>query len=150
MRTLHVIAVSVLCLCGLVGAIVPAIQGETPSSQVTRMKLPLDLPAIGNIDAVKTWRFGRIEEVIQSGAGDVGIKIRTADGRVHQVVGPRVLRDLAQASNWMRPETNNPRVTRADYVERMVAFDVDESGRIIAMISLEPMDRDAERLKRGL
>ena len=61
-----------------------------------------------------------------------------------------VLGDLARASNWVVPETGNTQLVRADYVERMVAFDVDADNRIIAMISMEPMDRDRRRLARGL
>ncbi|MCI0362378.1 MAG: hypothetical protein L0219_00760 [Phycisphaerales bacterium] len=127
-------------------------QASPPSAtQVVKLKLPLELPAIGNIEAAKNWRFGRIESVVQAGANqDVRINIRTEDNDVHEVIGPRVLGDLARASNWTSVEPNNPQVTRPDYVERMVAFDVDENNRIIAMISLEPMDRNRRRLERGL
>ena len=115
------------------------------------MKLPLELPAIGNIEAVKTWRFGRIESVVQTGGSDdVKINIRIEDGRVLETIGPRVLGDLARASTWVVPDTGNTQLVRADYVERRVAFDVDADNRIIAMISMEPMDRDRRRLARGL
>ena len=119
--------------------------------EVRMMKLPLELPAIGNVAAVKQWRFGRIESVTQTGGSDdVRIKIRIESGDVLETIGPRVLGDLARASNWTVPDTGNTQLVRADYVERMIAFDVDDSGRIIAMISMEPMDRDRQRLARGL
>ncbi len=34
------------------------------------MKLPLELPAIGNIEAAKNWRFGRIQSVVQERPSD--------------------------------------------------------------------------------
>ena len=143
------------CVIGLsIGSGVGALlaQATQPAStEVRMMKLPLDLPSIGNVSAVKQWRFGRIESVVQTGASDdVKINIRIQSGEVLQTVGPRVLGDLARASNWTVPETGNTHLVRADYVERMIAFDVDDSGRIIAMISMEPMDRDRQRLARGL
>jgi hypothetical protein len=127
-------------------------QADPPAAtDVVRIKLPLELPAIGNLAAVKIWRFGRIESVVQTGGSDdVKINIRVEDSRVLEVVGPRVLGDLARASNWTSTDPSNSEVMRADYVERMVAFDVDDNKRIIAMISLEPMDRDRRRLQRGL
>jgi hypothetical protein len=88
---------------------------------------------------------------VQAGANeDVRIKIRTQDGTVIETIGPRVLRELAHASNWASLESDKDRVTRPDYVERMVAFDVDQNNRIIAMISMEPIDRNRRRLQRGL
>ena len=120
-------------------------------TDVRNMKLPLELPAIGNIDAVKTWRFGRIESVVQTGGSDdVMIRIRIENGDVLETIGPRVLSDLARASNWVTAAESKEQLTRPDYVERMVAFDVDENMRIIAMISMEPMNRDRQRLRRGL
>ena len=124
---------------------------QSAASEVRMMKLPLELPVIGNVQAIKNWRFGRIESVTQTvGSDDVKIDIRVEDGHVLETTGPRVLGDLARASNWTVPDTGNTQLVRADYVERMVAFDVDGSGRIIAMISMEPMDRDRRRLARGL
>jgi hypothetical protein len=136
---------------GMACATIFAQANEPPASEVRPVKLPLDLPAIGNISAVKEWRFGRIQSVVQTGSSDdVRISIRIEDGRVLEVIGPRVLGDLARASNWTVPDTANTQLVRADYVERMVAFDVDATNRIVAMISMEPMDRDRRRLQRGL
>ena len=126
-------------------------QGGSQPNQVVKIKLPLELPAIGNIDAVKNWRFGRIEQVVQEGAdADVTIHIRTEQNQVLKVIGPRVLRELARESNWYYPDESNSRISREDYVERMIAFDVDDTSRIIAMVSLEPLDRDRSRLRRAL
>jgi hypothetical protein len=146
-------------LTGLVvGCVAASILGQTApptapatATDVVRIRLPLDLPAIGNLEAVKNWRFGRIENVVQVGAqGDIRVRIRTEDGTVHDVAGPRVLGDLARESNWVSNESSRPQITRADYVERMVAFDMDDQQRIIAVISLEPMERNRRRLQRGL
>jgi hypothetical protein len=124
---------------------------STSPADLRRIRLPLELPAIGNIDAVRNWRFGRIESVVQVGASDdVTIKIRIESGEVLETIGPRVLSDLARASNWVSAADSKDQITRPDYVERMVAFDVDEDRRIIAMVSMEPMDRDRQRLRRGL
>jgi len=125
-------------------------QSERPSpDEIKRVKLPLELLAIGDMEAAKNWRFGRIESVVQEGPGDVIIKMRLEDGRVIETVGSRRLSDLARASNWV-PNANKSQLSRADYVERMVAFDLDQNNRIIAMISMEPIDRDRSRLQRGL
>ena len=124
---------------------------QPAAGEVRMMKLPLELPAIGNVADVKQWRFGRVESVTQTGGSDdVRIKIRIESGEVLETIGPRVLGDLARASNWTVPDTANTQLVRADYVERMIAFDVDDAGRIIAMMSMEPMDRDRRRLSRGL
>jgi hypothetical protein len=140
-----------LAIGGLSATILAQATTRPAATDVRMVKLPRELPAIGNIDAVRQWRFGRIESVTQTGGSDdVKINIRVESGDVLETIGPRVLGDLARASNWTVPETGNTQLVRADYVERMVAFDVDASGRIIAMLSMEPLDRDRQRLARGL
>ena len=37
--------------------------GQSTGSGVRMMKLPLDLPAVGNVDSVKQWRLARIEQI---------------------------------------------------------------------------------------
>ncbi len=114
------------------------------------IRLPLDLPVVGNVDAVRQWRFGRIESIERSPGEDIGIRIRLANQQVVNVVGPRApLGDLARACGWIRADPHSI-AGRAELVERMIAFDADESGRIIAVISMEPMDRSESRLRRAL
>ncbi len=120
------------------------------SSPVTLVKLPLGLPAVGNLDAVRQWRFGRIQSTELAGdSPDVRIEIRTLNGSVIRLVGPRrELVELARRTNGLNRHKSRP--TRQDYIERMIAFDVDSQQRLIAMMSLEPMDRDRNRLRRAL
>lgn len=120
------------------------------SSPVTLVQLPLKLPAVGNLDAVRQWRFGRIQSTELAGdSPDVRIEIRTLNGSVIRLVGPRrELVELARRTNWVSRSKSRP--TRQDYIERMIAFDVDSQQRLIAMMSLEPMDRDRNRLRRAL
>jgi hypothetical protein len=111
---------------------------------------PLKLPAVGNLDAVKQWRMGRLQEVLQVAGPDINLRIRIADGSVLQVVGPGAeLAELAWQSNWITTATKTS-PGRSDYVERMIAFDVDANNRIIAMMSLETVARDRRRLRRAL
>ncbi len=123
------------------------------TAQATRpgfrmMKLPLDLPAVGNIDDVRQWRFGRIELIERRGTDDIRIRMRLASEQVVHVVGPREpLAALGRKCGWVQTETQTV-AGRADYVERMVAFDADENGRIIAVMSLEPFNRSRARLRR--
>ena len=122
--------------------------GQSTGSGVRMMKLPLDLPAVGNVDSVKQWRLARIEQIERRGPDDIVIRFRFADGRVERVSGPHEqLAALARACGWVRTETQTV-ASRADYVERMVAIDADENGRIIAAMSLEPFNRDRARLRR--
>ena len=119
-------------------------------SGVTLINLPLKLPAVGNLEAVDRWRFGRIELIERRGdTDDILIHVRTADEQVHRIVGPRdPLVALARACRWVDNEWRTV-AGRRDYVERMVAFDVDVNGRLIAAISLEPINRSRSRLKRA-
>ena len=137
-------------LAALIGAIGPAAAQRTrPDNPVKVMKLPLELPAVGNFDAVRLWRFGRLQEVEQKAGPDLILSIRTGDGRVQRIVGPAAeLAELARQSNWLTTTKSQP--GRSDYVERMIAFDVDRNGRLIAMISLEPQKRDRKRLRRAI
>ena len=67
-----------------------------------------------------------------------------------RVVCPRApLVDLAWQSGWFSHDAKD-RPTRRDYVERMVAIDVDANGRLIAMMSLEPVRRDTNRMRRAI
>lgn len=129
-----------------------AAQTSRPDATVPLVKLPetLLLPAVGNLDAVRNWQYGRIERVVdQGGSPDVFLDIRTWDGRVVTVAGPPAeLAEFARVSNWVDQPKQRPGAS--DYVERMVAFDFDASQRLIAMISLEPMSRNKNRLARAL
>ncbi len=126
--------------------------GQTrPSSGHTMMRLPVELPAVGNINAVQRWQLGRVQQIERRGnSDDIVIHLRTAGGRVHRIIGPREqLAILGRRCGWINTDF---RVVagRAGYVERMVAFDVDANGRLIAAISLEPFNRDNNRLRRAL
>ena len=125
-------------------------QTSRPGSPVTLVDLPLKLPAVGNLDAVRRWRFGRLQSVERVGAGgDIVLNIRKKDGTVVSMGGPGPqLAELARQSDWIRFGNATP--TRVEYVERMIAFDMDANQRLIAMISLEPVFRDRNRLRRAL
>ncbi len=125
-------------------------QTSRPGSPVTLVDLPLKLPAVGNLGAVRQWRFGRLQSVERIGAqGDLVLSIRTGDGTVLRMAGPGpALVELARDSDWIRFGKATP--SRTEYVERMIAFDVDQQQRLIAMISLEPVYRDRNRLRRAL
>ena len=125
-------------------------QATRRESPVTLIELPLKLPAVGNLTAVREWRFGRLQQVEQIGANaDIILQIRTPNGAVHRVIGPRAeLTELARQSNWV--DASKARPGGSDYTERMIAFDVDGQQRLIAMISLEPMNRSRNRLRRAL
>ncbi len=142
---LTVLAAAIVLAAGF-GTAAATLQG----SAVSQIDLPLKLPAVGNIEAVKQWRFGRIQQVdIVGGSADIILHIRTQDGSVLRMIGPAPqLNELARSSEWYNLDKRAP--GREDYVERMIAFDVDQSDRLIAMISLEPMWRDKNRLRRAL
>jgi hypothetical protein len=110
-------------------------QTSRPAGPVTLVDLPLKLPAVGNLGAVRQWRFGRIQSAERIGAqGDLILSIRTKDGTVLRM--------------WIQFGKATP--SRTEYVERMIAFDMDANQRLIAMISLEPVFRDRNRLRRAL
>ncbi len=142
-RTIAAALLIVAC-CGAVAA-----QQARQADPVVEIPLPLKFPAVGNIDKVVQWRFGRLEDVSRSGQGDISMRIRMAD-RTVTVTGPGPqLADLAWRSNWVRTQSKTV-PSSSDYVERMIAFDYDPSMRVIAMASLEPLDRDRSRLRRAL
>jgi hypothetical protein len=125
-------------------------QTSRPSSPVQLVDLPLKLPAVGNLGAVRQWRYGRLQSVERiGGQGDLVVSIRTKDGTVLRMAGPGpALVELARDSEWIRFGKATP--SRTEYVERMIAFDMDANQRLIAMISLEPVFRDRNRLRRAL
>lgn len=149
MNARHVLAIAAVLILVVAGAA----QTERPAPEpvVKFVSLPesLKLPAVGNLAAVRQWQFGRIEGVVDQG-NQLFINIRASDGRVFKVAGPGPeLSEFARASNWLEsPDKQRP--GRADYVERMVAFDVDANQRLVAMISLEPMNRNNNRLGRAI
>ncbi len=117
---------------------------------VSRIKLPLLFPAVGNLDKVRLWQFGRLEGAQQATARtDVTLTIRTVDGLSVRVTGPTaILEELARQSNWVT--TDQSHVGRTNWVERQIAFDADENNRIIAIASLEPISRNRNRLRRAI
>ncbi len=116
---------------------------------VTWMQLPLKFPAVGNIEGVRQWRFGRVETIERHGdSDDIVITLRTERGSV-RLTGPREpLRRLAATCGWVSGDMRHI-AGRRDYVERMIAFDVDADGRLIAALSLEPINRSDSRLERA-
>jgi hypothetical protein len=145
MKLTHVlVAVALAFAAGIVAA-----QTTAPASPVQLVDLPLKLPAVGNLGAVRQWRFGRLESVeVRGGGGDLVLTVRAADGTTLRMSGPGPqLNELARLSEWVRFGVT---ASRSEYTERMIAFDVDEQQRLIAMISLEPVFRDPNRLRRAL
>ncbi len=145
-----------LTVVGIVAAVVVVggVLGQTgapgPSQgAIVRIELPLKFPAVGNVDAVKQWKFGRLQEVEQTAGTDIILGIRTDLGLI-RVTGPGPqLSELAFRSNWVRTPTRSfP--GRSDFAERMIAFDYDAQNRLIAMASLEPLPRDRNRLRRAI
>ena len=135
----------------LLAVAVLMLAGSVQNPNLPRLiELPLKFPAVGNIDAVKTWRFGRIQQATRAGNNpDISIDIRLANNSVITVIGPAAqLRELARQSEWFDPVKQRP--GSGDYVERQIAFGVDAQGRIIALASLEPSRRDHNRLRRAL
>ncbi|MHC4908285.1 MAG: hypothetical protein ACYTF9_01005 [Planctomycetota bacterium] len=144
---MKIIALATLLLASL------AVAGSAPQPvpPVELVQLPLKFPAVGNIAGVKQWRFGRLQDVeVTSGTDDIVLRIRINDGSVARIIAPRrPLVELARQCGWMRFDSKTI-PTRPDYVERMIAFDVDSNGRLIAMMSLDPVPRDTKRLRRAL
>jgi len=135
---------------GVLGPIAaqPGAPGQSQGG-IVRIELPLKFPAVGNVSAVKQWKFGRLQDVEQTAGTDIILKIRTNQGLV-RVTGPGpALSELAFRSNWVRTPTRSfP--GRSDFAERMIAFDYDPQLRLIAMASLEPLPRDRNRLRRAI
>ncbi len=129
-----------------------AAQSSRPDqdSAVQFIELPIKFPVVGNISAVRQWRLGRLESAEMTAGTDVILRIRLANGTVVRVSGPGpLLAELAFRSDWVRAQSRQfPGAP--DIVERMIAFDFDESNRIIAFASLEPINRNRNRLWRTL
>lgn len=117
---------------------------------ITMIRPPMEFPAIGNIDAVREWRLGRVERLERrTGSNDVLVQIRTADNQVHPVIAPREpVAFLVRQCGWLSTPTQTF-ASRSDYAERMVAFDVDANGRLIAIMSLEPFGRSQARMRQA-
>ena len=112
------------------------------------VELSFKLPAIGNVEEVSQWTYGRLANLSYIGDNDVALTIRTAEGPVQRIVCPkRPLHALARVSSWMRASETS--ISAKQYTERMVAFTADETGRVIAMVSLEPLPRDGKRIARA-
>lgn len=130
----------------------PATVPALPPQAIRGVRLDLEFPAVGNVDAVRQWRFARVDRVDTLGANDPDIQLhlRLADGTVVSLRAPGApLDQLARQSNWLTsPDRQTP--GRADYIERMVAFDADADGRLIAIASLEPTARNRNRLRQAL
>lgn len=131
-------------------SLVPAAAQSRPDDQVQLRKLTFEFPAVGNFEAVRRWQLGRLQAIEQTAGPDLIFRIRTADERVLRIVGPAApFADLAWQSNWLESSAKS-QPGRSDYAERMIAFDVDRDGRLIAMASLEPVRRDRSRLLQAL
>lgn len=112
------------------------------------VELSFTLPAIGNVEEVSEWTYGRVVNLSYIGENDVSLEIRTAKGPVQRVICPKLpFHALAQVSSWMRASETS--ISAKEYTERMVAFTADETGRVIAMVSLEPLPRDGKRIARA-
>ncbi len=106
------------------------------------------LPAVGNIEAVEKWHYGRLENLTRLGTGDVMLEIRNKEGNTARVICPfDPFVTLAQVSLWYEGPKQLP--GRRDYIERMVAFSADADGRVIGLVSLEPLPRNGRRIARA-
>lgn len=133
------------------GQEVPSTVPAVPPAAIRGVRLDLEFPAVGNVDAVRQWRFARVDRVVSIGNDpDIELQLRLGDGTVVSMRAPAApLDELARASNWLAsPDRQTP--GRADYIERMVAFDVDNEGRLIAIASLETVPRNRSRLRQAL
>ena len=144
------IALAAVVVGGVIG--LTAAQTSRPNvtdGSIVWMEVPLKFPVVGRIDAVKQWKFGRLQDVEQTAGSDIILGIRTNLGYI-RVIGPGPqLSDLAFKSNWVRTPTR-AFPGRSDFAERMIAFDYDPDHRLIAMASLEPLPRDRNRLRRAI
>ncbi len=123
-----------------------ALQNDTgPGKWV---ELSFSLPAIGNVEEVSKWTYGRLVNLTYIGENDVSLEIRTAKDPVQRVICPKLpFHALAQVSSWMRASETS--ISAKEYTERMVAFTADETGRVIAMVSLEPLPRNGKKIARA-
>ncbi len=145
---------SVALAAVVVGGVIGLTAAQTsrpsrPDGSIVWMQIPLKFPVVGNVGAVKQWKFGRLQDVEQTAGSDIILGIRTNLGYI-RVIGPGPqLSDLAFKSNWVRTPTR-AFPGRSDFAERMIAFDYDPDHRLIAMASLEPLPRDRNRLRRAI
>ncbi len=125
---------------------IAALQNDTgPGKWV---ELSFSLPAIGNVEEVSKWTYGRLVNLTYIGENDVSLEIRTAKGPIQRVICPKLpFHALAQVSSWMRASDTS--LSAKEYTERMVAFTANERGRVIAMVSLEPLPRDGKKIARA-
>ena len=144
--------INLLATCAVVLTALAFVAGREVLAQTSRpndvqaVRLCFDLPAIGNVESVKEWRFGRIDNIQRVGTDEIRLGIRTRDDTVHRLVCPaRPFAMLAARSNWTS-ESGSGFPSRRDFVERMVAFAADDSGRVIALTSLEPVARRGRRI----
>ena len=146
-RSLAVTAVVVGGVIGFTAA--QTSRPNPPDASIVWMQVPLKFPVVGNVDGVKQWKFGRLQDVEQTAGSDIVLGIRTDLGYI-KVIGPGPqLSDLAYKSKWVKTPTR-AFPGKSDYAERMIAFDYDPQRRLIAMASLEPMPRDRSRLRRAI
>lgn len=147
---LRIVLLLALTAAGVAAVRVAPAQTTRSQGPVTWMELPLNFPVVGNIEAVNQWQMARLQEVQQTATTDLIVTFRLGNGRLVRATGPGPeLCDLAFQSDWVRTATKTfP--GRTDYAERMVAFDVDGNGRLIAMASLETVNRDRSRLRSAL
>ena len=120
-----------------------------PDPSGSWVELTFKLPAIGNVDVVKEWTFGRIANLTRRGQDEFILEIRLGDGSSRRTICPsRPFVDLARVSNWMTGSGQS--LSQKHYIERMVAFDADRSDRIIALVSLEPLPRNERKIARAV
>ena len=132
------------------GLAVGGIHVQPEQDRVTMTKLPMDLPSIGDVQAVTRWQFGRVDRIQRRGASEITISIRIKSGDTVDVTGRRELfRELAQKCGWVTGDMRNV-AGRSEYAERMIAFGIDDNGGMVAIISMEPFNRDRSRLRRAI
>jgi len=143
------VAIAVVGSMTLVGAMAQVVKPGTPdASGLQWAQLTAELPAIGNVDKARQWRFGRIVGVADTTTADVFIEIRHGTNQRIRVICPRQpFAELARASRWMEADRQFP--SRREFIERMIAFDVDSDDRVIGLISLEPIPRNFNNFNRG-
>ncbi len=135
-------------VAGLAWTVLASAQSR-PDPAGSWVELTFKLPAIGKVDLVKEWTFGRIASLTRLGQDEFILEIRLADGRERRMICPsRPFVDLARVSNWMAGSGSS--LSQKHYIERMVAFDADRSDRIIALVSLEPLPRNERKIARAV
>ncbi|MFG0283372.1 MAG: hypothetical protein ACF8R7_03025 [Phycisphaerales bacterium JB039] len=126
-------------------------QQQQPAQAAVKMvKLPVELPSVGDVDRAARWQFGRIDQITARGADELTIRVRTEAAQdIDLTISRAPFVALAQASGWISENPQN--VTgRSEYAERLLAFGLDDGGRVVAAISMEPFDRNRARLRRAI